>query len=145
MSLTLDSLKSTGAFTGALVKREVTWTWQGETHTATVYVRPLSYRVAVTDVQAFKGQVDAVAARIAHSICDEHGKPVFTVEDITGEADPARGPMNDALAMELLAVIGEVNGLGKPKPKRSPTRKSSGTSSSSTASAGAPSKKRSSA
>lgn len=113
MSLSIDSLKQTGSFTGAPVEKEVTWKQAGKDLAATVYVRPLSYLSAKSDLLAMGGKGDAVAGRIAASICDPEGKPVFTPEDITGEADPDRGPLDGNLTMALLAVIGEVNGLGK--------------------------------
>ena len=56
---------------------------------------------------------DGVAGRIAASICDESGKAVFTVADITGEADPERGSLGGNLSVALLMAIGEVNNLGK--------------------------------
>ncbi|RZA49476.1 phage tail protein, partial [Enterobacter hormaechei] len=37
---------------------------------------------------------DGVAGRIASSICDVEGHPVFTVADVTGEADPERGALD---------------------------------------------------
>lgn len=115
MDLSIESLKEMGAFTGAPVEREITWK-QGETSlTATVYVRPLSYLSAKSDLLAMKGNGDAVAGRIAASICSDAGKPIFTPEDITGEADPDRGPLDGNLTMALLTVIGEVNNLGKPQ------------------------------
>lgn len=116
MSLTLDNLKTMGAFTGAPVEKEISWKIGDNEHTATVYVRPLSYATAKSDLLAMGGKGDAIAGRIAASICDEHGKPVFpTVGDITGESetDPDRGPLDGNLTMALLTVIGEVNGLGK--------------------------------
>ena len=113
MQLSIDSLKQMGAFTGAPVEREITWK-QGEYElTATVYVRPLSYLSARADLAALTGKSDGVAGRIAACICDQEGKPVFTPADITGEADPERGPLDGNLTMALLGVIGEVNGLGK--------------------------------
>jgi hypothetical protein len=116
MKLTLDSLKESGSFTGAPVEKEITWK-QGETElTATVYVRPLSYLSAISDLRAIVGKADGVAGRIAASICDEDGKPVFRVEDLTGEADPERGALDGNLTMALLNVIGEVN---DPKRKAS--------------------------
>src|SRR5690625_4924958 len=115
MNLTLDSLKDMGAFTGAPVEREITWKIGDNEHTATVYVRPLSYLSAKSDLLAMGGKGDAVAGRIAASICDDKGVPVFTPEDITGEADPDRGPLDGNLTMALLSVIGEVNGMGKTK------------------------------
>ena len=115
MNLTLDSLKEMGAFTGAPVETEITWKQGKKELTAAVYVRRLSYRTAVSDIQAMKNNSDAVAGRIAASICDEKGKPIFTPEDITGDADPDRGPLDGNLTMALLSAIGEVNELGKAK------------------------------
>ena len=115
MDLSITSLTSLGAFTGAPVERDITWKHGDEDVTATVYVRPLSYNSALGDIYAARNKGDPVAARIAHSICDKEGKAVFTPEDITGEADPDRGPLDGALTMALLSVIGEVNGMGKTK------------------------------
>lgn len=114
MNLSIESLKQMGAFTGAPMKKEISWKQGDSEHTATVYVRPLSYLSAKSDLIAMNGKGDAVAGRIAASICDAEGKPVFTPEDITGEADPDRGPLDGNLTMALLQVIGEVNGMGKP-------------------------------
>lgn len=114
MQLSIDSLKAAGAFTGRPVEREITWKQGDDEITATVFVRPLSYRSAVADLSAMVGKHDAVAARIAACICDPEGAPVFTPEDITGEADADRGPLDGNLTMALLAVIAEVNKLGKP-------------------------------
>lgn len=111
MSLTLDMLTDTGAFSGAPVEKEIQWESGEKTHKATVYVRPLSYAAAVSDITT----KDAIAGRIAVSILDEDGKMVFTPEDITGEADPERGPLCRSLTMELLRVIGEVSGGKKKK------------------------------
>lgn len=115
MNLTLDSLKEMGAFTGAPVEKEITWKQGNEELTATVYVRRLSYKTAVSDIRAMKDNTDAVAGRIAACICDESGKPILTPEDITGDADPERGPLDGNLTMAMLAAIGEVNELGKQK------------------------------
>ncbi|EOD3176947.1 phage tail assembly chaperone family protein, TAC, partial [Citrobacter freundii] len=92
MKLTLDTLKKTGAFTGRPVEKEIKWKGaDGEEHIATTYVRPLGYHTATSDVLAGLGKIDGVAGRIAASICDEDGHQVFTVADVTGEADPERG------------------------------------------------------
>ena len=114
MLLTIDSLKQAGSFTGRPVEREITWKQGEQELTATVYVRPLSYKSAVSDILAMNGRVDGVAGRIAACICDAEGKAVFTAEDITGEADPERGPLDGNLTMALLSAIGEVNKSGKP-------------------------------
>lgn len=113
MQLSIDSLKQVGAFTGAPVEREVKWKQGSQEFTATVFVRPLSYRSAVSDLMAAGQKGDAVAGRIASCICDADGKPVFTPGDITGDADPERGPLDGNLAVALLAVIAEVTNMGK--------------------------------
>lgn len=144
MQLSIDNLKQQGAFTGAPVEKDIEWKQDGETFSATTYVRAMSYHTAVSDIASARNGSDAVAGRIAACICDAEGKPVFTVADITGDADPERGALNGNLTMELLRVIGEVTGLGKNRTSSTPKPNSS-TSSSSTALAAAPSKKRGSA
>ena len=128
---------SAGAFTGPPVEREIAWTLGGEDYTATVFVRRLSYAAAVGEIQAYRDKSDALAVRIAASICDKDGAPIFTPGDITGEANPERGPLDAALTWALLTAINEVN-----LPGKSATATSSGTSSSSRESAAAPLPKR---
>lgn len=132
MQLTVDGLKQQGGFTGAPVKREVEWTVGDETYKADVYVRRLSYFSAVTDASALSSHGDLAAARIAHCIVDEAGKPIFQVTDITGideDGNPImdldengelveRGQLNSSLGTALLVAISEVNDLGK-KPGES--------------------------
>ncbi|RGP57076.1 phage tail assembly chaperone family protein, TAC [Pseudomonas abyssi] len=132
MNLNLETLKQTGAFTGAPVEREITWTQSGEELVGTVFVRPLSYHSAVSDLAALAGQRDAMAGRIASCICDEHGKPIFTPQDITDgpivtgadgkpELDEQGRPIRSGaaldgnLTMALLTVIAEVSTGGKPQ------------------------------
>jgi len=115
MKLSIAELQKINAFCGEPVEREITWMQGEQEYTATVYVRRMSYKTTVSDLQNAKDGSGAVlAGRIASCICDEKGKAVFTVADITGEADPQRGPLDSHLTMALLTVIGEVNGLGKP-------------------------------
>lgn len=115
MEFSIGSLKTLGAFTGAPVEREITWASGEDTHTATVYVRRLSYKSAIGDIEAARDKLDPIAVRIAASICDSAGVPIFKPGDITGDADPDRGPLDAALTWALLAVITEVNALGKPQ------------------------------
>jgi hypothetical protein len=131
MKLTLESLKTVGAFTGRPVEKEITWKQGAEEVTATVFIRPLGYQAAVSEVIAYDGQHDGIAGRIAASVCDEQGKAVFTAADITGEADPERGALDGNLTVALLIAINQVNNLGKTTS--SPNLKSSGTNSSSQA------------
>ena len=138
MKLTLDSMKKTGSFTGRPVAKEITWRQGGETFTATVYVRPLGYQAAVSDVLAAGGKQDNIAGRIAAAICDEEGNTVFTVLDIThGPLDPAElakdpestkrlGALDGNLTVALMVAINEVTNMGKTP--NSATSTSSGTS-----------------
>ena len=121
MKLTLESLKEHGAFTGRPVEKEITGSREKEL-TATVFVRPLGYYTARADILAIGGKVDGVAGRIAASICDETGKPVFTAADITGEADPERGALDGNLTVALLVAIQQVNNLGKTEPSAQTTK-----------------------
>jgi hypothetical protein len=130
MDLTIANLQKLGAFTGAPVKMEIVWQQGDKECKADVYVRQLSYHSTVAELMAFSGRHDAVAGRIAACICDADGKAIFTPEDITGESDPARGPLDAAITIALLDVIAKANGLGeyKPEPKDLVTSTSSGTS-----------------
>ena len=142
MKLTLDALKGVGSFTGRPVEKEIKWRQDGTDYTATVYVRPMGYQTAVSDVLSVTGKQDSIAGRIAASICDEHGYPVFSSPlDIThGPLDPVElekdpestkrlGSLDGALTVALLFAIQEVNDLGKTKS--SPSETKSGTNSSS--------------
>lgn len=145
MKLTLEALKGVGSFTGRPVEKEIKWRQNGTDYTATVYVRPTGYQTAVSDVISVTSKQDGIAGRIAASICDEHGYPVFSSPlDIThGPLDPAElekdpestarlGALDGALSVALLLAIQEVNDLGKTKS--SPSETKSGTNSSSPAS-----------
>ncbi|MEH6641396.1 phage tail assembly chaperone family protein, TAC [Vreelandella glaciei] len=139
----IETLAANGGFVSrkAVPKEIKLRNEEGEDFTATVHVLPLSYVTAKSDIVATQLKNDPLAARIAHCIVDEEGKPVFTVADVVGDADPERGPFSARLTHELLRVIGEVSQLGKRR-ESSAKKTKSGTSSSSTASAGARSKKR---
>ena len=115
MKISLENLKKNGAFTGRPVEKEITWKQGDDDFKATVYVRPLGFYSATSDILSIQGKQDSVAGRIAASICDEEGKPVFTAADITGEADPERGALDGNLTISLLVAIQEVNDLGKTK------------------------------
>lgn len=120
MKLSIAALTENNAFSAKPVEKQFMWKGQ----TVTTYVRHLSYQTAVGNMLASNGQ-DFVAARIASSICDEFGAPVFTVADVTGEVklpagwkegDPvpeSRGSLDPELTEQLLALIGEVQKLGK--------------------------------
>lgn len=121
MKLSLATLKQSNAFSAKPVEKVITW----KGHTMTTYVRHLSYQTTVADMT--NGGADPIAARIASSICDEFGAPVFTVADITGqvvkpadwkEGDPvpeSLGSLDVELTQALLVAIHDVQMPAKPK------------------------------
>ncbi len=111
----VQTLQEKGVFCGPPVKRSIRWQEGDNTLEADVFVRPISYFVAVADAQILNFGGDATAQRIAASIVNEANKPVFTPGDITGEADPERGPFSASLTRALLVAIGEVSNLEKKK------------------------------
>lgn len=126
-TLSLDKLKELGSFSGAPVEKEVTWKQNGEEYKFTVFVRRLSYQEGKLEAEHYrKNKSDLMASRIASSILNEEGKPIFDIGDITGENDPERGPLNFSLTAALMNVINEVNNLGKATSSQ--TKKNSGTS-----------------
>lgn len=118
MALDINSLAGQGAFAPTeLAEEEVTFHNGEEDITLTVFVRPLSYKTALSEIQAAREDKDALAARIATSICGADGKPVFSADDVTGDADPERGPLSGELTMALLGAIGKASGVGKKKSR----------------------------
>lgn len=113
IALSIASLQQAGAFTGRPVRKDVSWRQGDQEYSAVVYVRPLGFQATVSQLRAHGGQEDGVAGRIAASICDEDGNPVFTVADITGTSDADRGALDGSLTVALLGLIAEVNNLGK--------------------------------
>lgn len=125
-TLSLDKLKELGSFSGAPVEKEVTWKQNGQEYKFTVFVRRLSYQEGKLEAEHYrKNKSDLMASRIASSILNEEGKPIFDIGDITGENDPERGPLNFSLTAALMNVINEVNNLGKTTSSQ--TKKNSGT------------------
>lgn len=121
MQLSIASLKDANAFTGKPVKKVVEY--KGSKFDC--YVRPMSYQVAISDIAGAHAKSDFWASRIAGSICDKDGAPVFSVADITGEQQfvgegDARKPVGEphggldgALVNKLIVIIGEVQNAGK--------------------------------
>lgn len=141
MKLTLEAIAAQGGFvSNRAEEKEINWKHKGQEFSGTVNVLPLSYVTVKSDHVARQIQGDALAGRIASCIVDDEGKPIFTVADVIGTADPERGPLSEGLTTELMRVIGEVSGLGKP-PASSTTKTKSGTNSSSRASVAGRSRK----
>ena len=117
MQLSIASLKDANAFTGKPVKKVVEY--NGSKFDC--YVRPMSYQVAISDIAGAHAKSDFWASRIAGSICDKDGAPVFSVADITGEQQfvdkkpvgEPHGGLDGALVNKLIVIIGEVQNAGK--------------------------------
>ncbi len=116
MILTKQHAMDNGGFVSAVpVKKEIQWFTPAGQQTATVYVRLKSYQSVMAEIQ--NGSTgNAAAARIASSIVDDKGQPIFTVEDIAG--NDQHGPMSESLTIALLTAISEANGVDvAPGPK----------------------------
>jgi hypothetical protein len=148
MKLTVESLRGSGGYSGAPVKKHIKWQVGDDEYDADVYVRKLSYKSAIIDAKAITEGGDIAALRISHCIVDENGNQVFpSVSDVTGvnpDGSPVmdevdgevvpRGSLGDSIANALFMAIHEVNPMGKQKGRKSARKKSSGTNSSSAAS-----------
>jgi len=130
MELSVASLIQSGSYSPAKPeRREISWINQnGETCTASVYIRKKSFVTANIEANNYHSGIDSLTSRIVSSVADEHGKPLFEIDDILG--NDAHGPICASLGM---ALIGAINAL--------PPTTNSGTSSSSQALADEPSKK----
>lgn len=120
MELSLDLLKEAGAFAPAKPEQtEINWTAvDGTEHKATVHVVKKSFATAAREIQnhAGTGFGEHMAGRIAASIVDANGKPIFTTGDVLGNDD--HGPMCDSLGWALIDAINRVNGFSaEPDPK----------------------------
>lgn len=95
-----------------LARKEITVTDQttGEQFQAVVYVKPLSFASATGDLLAYGGTPEQrMAQRIASSICNENGEPIFTADQICGDEQQ----LSADLTVQLLALIGDVSAVGK--------------------------------
>lgn len=128
---------------GAPVQQTVEWSVDGETYEIDVYVRRFSYATAIADMESLRDGDSTTAKRITTSIVDEHGEPIFSVGDITGDADAARGAMSQDMVMALLGAIYRANDMGKSSGQTTSTKEpKSGASLSSTESVETQSSKR---
>ena len=131
MELSVDLLQKTGGFVGRPIEKEISWVGENEdgeaeTFTATTYIRKASYAHVISSAEAARASKDQLATRIASSVCDANGKPVFTSEQIVGDPESESWGLKEEIVNALLIAISEVNGMGGEK-KNSPQKESSGT------------------
>lgn len=111
--------KSGGFVSGELVKREISWIIDGEEFKADVFIKPLAFNSAISWLTGKSG----AAERLAYSVCDENGTPIFTADEVE--------KLNESLSVALFAAVGSASGLDKAKTetrKNSNPKKKSGTS-----------------
>lgn len=82
----------------------------GEKYKTDIYLRQFSWDLArktapVEDQDAVR---EIIAERIAYSVCDEKGEPIFTKEQIKGTADKS---LNSEMVFSLMVAVNEFNGL----------------------------------
>lgn len=126
MELNLKQLQSIGAFVAAEpAQTEITWKQLDgdgamQQFTAKVFIRRNSCATFEKDVQAKRDGKDAIASKIATTVCDKAGNPILTHEQAQ--------TLNEGLTQALILAIAEVNGGGA---KNSQPPMKSGTSSAS--------------
>ncbi|MEN3158296.1 phage tail assembly chaperone family protein, TAC [Alkalimonas sp. NCh-2] len=144
MEFSMQALEEAGAFMPARPeKREIEWFVMKEDGSkkdfkATIYVRKLSFATLSAESMSMNYRDNVIAARIAASVVDAKGKPVFTADDLIGNEE--RGPICESLGLALLKAVAEVNNL-KGEEKNSQPPMKSGTKSCSPASAAKRSRK----
>lgn len=112
MILTKQHAIDNGGFVSTVpVKKEISWFTSHGQQTAAVFVRLKSYQSVMAEIQNGSSG-NAAAARIAQSIVDENGSPIFTIDDILG--NDQHGPMSESLTIALLSAISEANGVDVP-------------------------------
>ncbi|GGZ83309.1 hypothetical protein GCM10007161_13510 [Ignatzschineria indica] len=97
------------------VRREIEITDEdGKKHTATVFIRPLSFALVMrSEPESDKeATMDLLAERIAYSICNEKGEPIFTKEQIKGTADKS---LSADLVFALMAAVNAFNNFSESK------------------------------
>jgi len=111
MTTTQHPLDIPAAYAPAPVPKTIEWEQGGQTHSATVHIRPLSWQALMGAALAEgKAQEDLIARRLADSVCDAQGKPLYSLADIQGESGKA---LCADLVMSLLNAMNEVNTAGK--------------------------------
>lgn len=118
MELSIKALKAAGAFVAPPVKKDIAWHAGGKLQNATIYIRQDSFHTLTQRWEEQREGADAMANRIAASICNEAGEAVFTVEDIVGSEAAGHGPLTAELTIVLLAAIQEANGVGKGEAEK---------------------------
>jgi len=109
-----DLFSIPAAFAPAPVPKTIEWEQGGQTHQATIHIRPLSWQAVYNSMGEEENisHSEIIARRLADSLCDESGKALYSVADLKGET--GKPLLCIELINALLNAIGEVNNAGKP-------------------------------
>lgn len=110
MELTLDAIKSAGAYTGAPVRKEIEWRSNDEQHKAWINVQLSSYDTAMREFEVQREGGDVLVARIVAGVVDPQGVPIFTKRDVAGDPETGEGKMCASLFFALITAVNEANG-----------------------------------
>ncbi|KXU38709.1 hypothetical protein AXE65_12345 [Ventosimonas gracilis] len=101
------------ALAPAPVKKAIEWEQGGQTHKTEVYIRPLSWQAVYNSMSEQEGAPfsDKAAQRLAESLCDQNGQPLYSANDLTGKS--GKPLLCTALITALLNAISDVNSAGK--------------------------------
>lgn len=80
----------------------------GEKQIVTVFIRPLSFALVMRSEPENdrEATLDLLAERVAYSVCNEKGSPLFTKEQIKGTADKSLGA---DIVLALMAAVNTFN------------------------------------
>jgi len=118
MELSIRALTAAGAFVAAPVKKDIAWHADGKLHKAVIYIRQDSFLTLTKRWDEKREGAEATAVRIAASVCNKAGEPVFTVEDIIGSEVSGHGPLTAELTIVLLAAIQQANGVSQEQAEK---------------------------
>lgn len=121
--LTVADLVTAGAYVGAPVEKEISWNSKGKTHKALISVKLSSYETTLHEMRLGRENSEAVEGeepkrdtnsvvinRLITSVVDEAGEPIFTRDDVVGNAELGKGKMCASLFMALVMAVNEANG-----------------------------------
>lgn len=88
----------------------------GEKKVVKVFLKPLSFALIMksSPEEDKDAALDILAERIAYSVCDEKGKPLFTKDQIKGTSDKSLGA---DIVLALMGVVNEFNNFSSSEGK----------------------------
>lgn len=87
---------------------------RGKKQSVTIFIRPLSFALVMrSEPESDKeAAMDLLAERIAYSICNETGEPIFTKDQIKGTSDKS---LSADLVFVLMTAVNDFNNFSENK------------------------------